>query len=318
MSNLNTEGKKHMFVTGATGFIGSVVTEYALAEGYVVRGLSRSEEGDAKLLALGATPVRGDLTTLDVLRHESVRADVVLHLAYIFDLTMDYEEILRIDAAAVDAIGEPLRGKNVPFVITSGTGLAAPDPSGGETTEESPLAQGTLPLLKRIRSERHALSLSEKGVRVSAIRLPPYVYGRGGGRGFVAVLIEMASRAREAIYIGDGALRMSAVHVDDAAKLYLLAAQKARPGDLFNGASSTTLSQREMMEVIGEMLDIPARSITVEEAEAKWGKFPVMFFNRENRASNHKAIQQLGWRPEEIDLVTDLKRGGYRRTWVDT
>ena len=107
-----------IFVTGATGYIGRVVTEKALAEGQAVRGLSQSEEGDARLGALGATPVRGELTSLDVLRQESAKAEAVLHLGFIHDWGMDFEEVLRIDAAAVDALGEPLRGTEKPFVIT--------------------------------------------------------------------------------------------------------------------------------------------------------------------------------------------------------
>ena len=127
-----------IFVTGATGYIGGIITEQALAAGHVACGLSRSDAGDAKLRALGATAERGDLTTLDVLRQQSAQAEAVLHLAYILDWAMDYEEILRLDAAAVDALGAPLRGTGKPFVITSGTAVVAPDPAGGETTEDSP------------------------------------------------------------------------------------------------------------------------------------------------------------------------------------
>ena len=220
-----------IFVTGATGYIGRVVTERVQAEGHTVHGLSRNEEGDAKLRALGATPVRGDLSSPDVLRRESSEADAVLHLAYIHDWGMDYEEILRIDAAAVDALGGPLRGTGKGFVVTSGTAVVEPDPAGGETTEESPLSE-TFVLKDRIRSERHALRLSEDGVRVSAVRLPPYVYGRGGSY-FVPMLMEMAAKAGESIYVDDGSLRTSGVHVDDAATLFLLAARGGEGGRRF-------------------------------------------------------------------------------------
>jgi nucleoside-diphosphate-sugar epimerase len=121
-----------IFVTGATGYIGRVVTERALAEGHAVYGLSRNEKGDAQLRALGAKPVRRELTSLDVLRQESAQAEAVLHLAYIHDFGMDYEEVLRIDAAAVDALGEPLRGTERALVITSGTAVVDPDPAGGQ------------------------------------------------------------------------------------------------------------------------------------------------------------------------------------------
>jgi len=297
-----------LFVTGATGYIGGVITEQALAAGHMVCGLSRSEQGDAKLRALGATPVRGDLFTLDVLRRESAQAEAVLHLAYIFDWAMDYEEILRVDAAAVDALGEPLRGTNKAFVITSGTAVVAPDPVGGETTEESPLSE-TFVLKDRIRSERHALDLSGAGVRVSAIRLAPYVYGRGGSG--VAMLMQMAAKAGESIYVDDGWLRTSDVHVDDAAALYLLAADKANAGDVFNGAASTTVTVREMAEAIGAALELPVRSVSREEAQAVWGDMTA-FVQHENRALNRKAVQELGWQPKSIDRLTDIRSGSYR------
>lgn len=297
-----------IFITGATGYIGGVITEQAFAEGHTVHGLSRSEAGDAKLRALGATPVRGDLTTLDVLRQESAQAEAVLHLAYLFDWAMDYEETLRIDAAAVDALGEPLRGTDKAFVITSGTAVVAPDPAGGETTEDSTLSE-TFVLKDRIRSERHALRLSEAGVRVSAIRLAPYVYGRGGSG--VAMLMQMAAKAGASIYVADGHLRTSDVHVDDAATLYLLAARKAKAGDVFNGTVSTTVTLREMAEAIGAALQVPVRSVSREEAEAIWGAM-TDFVQHENRASNRKAVEELGWQPEGIDMLTDIRSGSYR------
>lgn len=299
-----------IFVTGATGYIGRVVTERAIAEGHAVRGLSRNEEGDAQLRALESHPVRGELTSLDVLRQESAEADAVWHLAYIHDFGMDYEEVLRIDAAAVDALGEPLHGTGKALVVTSGTAVVAPDPAGGETTEDSPLSQ-TFVLKDRIRSERHALRLSEDGVRVSAIRLPPYVYGRGGST-FVPMLMQMAVKASESVYVNDGHLRTSDVHVDDAATLFLLAAKKAKAGDVFNGSGSTTVTLRELAEAIGAALQLPVRSVSREEAEARWGQFLTAFVQFENRASNRKAIQQLGWQPKGIDMLTDIRSGSYR------
>jgi len=299
-----------VFVTGATGYIGRVVTERALAAGHNVRGLSRTDEGDARLRALGATPVRGELTSLDVLRQESERAEVVLHLAFIHDFTMDHAEIRRFDAAAVDALGEPLRRTGKPLVVTSGTAVAAPDPEGGETTEDSPISE-TFILKDRILSERHALRLAEDDVQVSAIRLPPYVYGRGGSY-FAPLLMQMAAKAGESIYVDDGSIRTSDVHVDDAAELYLLVAKAAKPGEIFNGTGSTTVTLRELAEAIGEVLGLPVRSVSREEAEAKWGAFLTAFVQFENRASNRKAVQQLGWQPKGIDMLSDIRSGSYR------
>ncbi len=298
-----------IFVTGATGYIGRVVTERALAAGHTVHGLSRSDEGDARLQALGATVVRGELAGLEVLREESAQADAVLHLGFIHDFTMDYEEVLRVDAAAVDALAEPLRGTGKPLVITSGTAVVEPDPAGGETREDSPLAQSFV-LRHRIRSERHALDWSERGVRVSAIRLPPYVYGRGGSY-FLPLLMRNAAEAGESVYVGDGSLRTVGVHVDDAAELYLLATDRAKAGEVFNG-SGEIVTLRQMAEAIGETLQVPVRSVGRDEAAAVWGDFLAAFVLFENQPSNRKAIEQLGWQPTGVDMLTDVVSGSYR------
>ena len=299
-----------IFITGATGYIGRVVTERALAAGHQVHGLSRNAVGDARLRALGATPVRGELTSLDVLRSESDQAGAVLQLAYIHDWAMNYEDILRIDAAAVDALAEPLQGTDKALVVTSGTAVVEPDAGGGETTEEAPLS-ATFVLKDRIRSERHALRLAEIGVRVSAIRLPPYVYGRGGS-GFVPMLLQAAANAGESLYVDDGKLRTSDVHVDDAADLFLLAARSAKAGDVFNGTASTNVTLRELAEAIGAVLQVPVRSVSRAEADAQWGPFLTAFVQFENRASNRKAVQQLGWHPTGPDMLTDIRDGSYR------
>jgi nucleoside-diphosphate-sugar epimerase len=299
-----------IFITGATGYIGRVVTEEALAAGHSVRGLSRSDEGDARLRKLGATAVRGDLARPDILSEESSKADAVLHLGFIHDFTLDFNQVLRIDAAAVDALTEPLRGTGNALVITSGTAVVDPDPAGGETTEESPPTQ-TFVLKDRIKSERHALSLGQSGVRVSAIRLPPYVYGRGGSY-FVPLLMQTAAKLGESIYVDEGSLRTSDVHVDDAAALYLLAAEAAEAGEAFNGTGSTTVTLKELAEAIGAALGLPVRSVGRTEAEAKWGAFLTMFVQFENRASNRKAVQQLRWRPTGIDMLSDIRSGSYR------
>lgn len=297
-----------IFITGATGYIGRVVTELALAKGYKVRWLSRNEEGDAKLRALGATPVRGELTTLDVLRQESAQADAVLHLAFIHDLSVDHEIIRGVDIAAVNALGEPLRGTNKPLVITSGTAVVDPEPSGAESTEDSPPSK-TFVLGKRIICENNALRLKDEGV-VSAIRLPPYVYGRGGSY-FVPLLMQMAVKAGESIYVGDGSLRTCGVHVDDGAAMYLLAMRESKAGEVFN-ATSSIVSLKEFAEAIGAVLELPVRSVSREEADAKWGPFLTAFTQFENRPSSRKAIQQLGWQPKEVDLLTDIRSGSYR------
>ncbi len=297
-----------LFVTGATGYIGGVVVEQAIAEGHTVYGLSRSEQGDAKLKALGATPVRGELSSLDILRQQSAEADAVLHLGYIHDFTMDYNEVLKTDANAVNAIAEALRGTDKPFVTSSGTALVEQDPNGNETTEDSPPAKN--PILPRIRAEQHALSLAKDGVKVSVIRLPRYVYGRNGSF-FVPMLIQTAAKLGESLYIGEGKTHNTEVHVDDAAALYLLAAKHAKAGDVFNGSGSNTTLHKELAEAVGDALGVPTRSVNREEAVEKWGEFLTRFVDYSDRSSNRKAVEQLGWKPQGTDLLTDVRSGSY-------
>ncbi|KAI1770228.1 hypothetical protein F4818DRAFT_455843 [Hypoxylon cercidicola] len=170
-----------IFMTAANGYIGSRITGYAIAEGYIVVGLSRSEKGDETLRALGASSVRGDLFSYDVLREQSAKADIVIHLADALSQNMDkpYSKVVEIDNKAVDAITDGLKGSSTTFLITSGTLVTAADPKHGETNETSPL--WSHPLNERINCETYAIKqASAKGIRVVAVRLAPYVYGRGG------------------------------------------------------------------------------------------------------------------------------------------
>ncbi|KAL2066335.1 hypothetical protein VTL71DRAFT_2406 [Oculimacula yallundae] len=296
------------FITGATGYVGGVLTEKAIAQGHTVHGLSRNEEGDAKLKALGATPVRGDLSSLEVLRHQASEADAVCHLAYIHDFTRNYEEILAVDAAVVDALAEPLRGTNKPLVTTSGTLVVEPDPEGGETVEDSPPLKN--PVVDRLRSEKHALSKAKEGVRVSAIRLTGYVHGRGAS-GFVPMLMDYAAKSGESVYIDDGATQTSGVHVDDAAGMYLLAVEKSRPGDVWNCCEDESVSIKALAESVGEVMSVPTRSITREEATKRGGPILPLILTLVNRPSNQKAKKELGWEPKHQDILEDVRAGSY-------
>jgi nucleoside-diphosphate-sugar epimerase len=227
-----------------------------------------------------------------------------------FGIARDYGGSLQLPEAVRDALGMPLNGTGKALVVTSGTAIVEPDPAGSETNEDSPVSE-TFVLRDRIRSERHALRLSEEGVRVSALRLPPYVYGRGGSY-FVPLLMQKAAELGQSIYVDDGTLRTSAVHVDDAAELYLLAASKAKPGEVFNCTGSTNTSLRQLAEAIGAALELPVRSVSREEAEAKWGQFLTAFVQFENRASSAKAGRKLGWRPQAThNLLADITVGSY-------
>ncbi|OJI98646.1 hypothetical protein ASPVEDRAFT_38157 [Aspergillus versicolor CBS 583.65] len=297
------------FITGATGYIGRVVTELAVKEGYNVRGLSRREEGDALLQSLGATPVRGDLKSAELLTEESKNADIVFHLAFDHDFSKPYQDLVNLDIAAVSALAKGLEGTGKPLIVTNGTAGVQADPNGGETDETTPQAEHTFG--NRDVAEKHALSLVSKDVRVVCIRLPQYVYGRSNSTGFAAQLIKLALKSGEAVYIGDGEYCFSDVYVDDAAKLYLLAAKHAKAGDVFNGTGHTTTTYKAMANAVSELVKVPARSITPDDAVARWGPFLAAFIGIRNRASNKKAVQELGWTPVGPGLLWEVHTGSY-------
>ncbi|TVY33302.1 Uncharacterized protein LSUB1_G006744 [Lachnellula subtilissima] len=300
---------QRIFMTGANGYIGSLITEFAISEGYTVIGLSRSEKSDTKLRNLGAIPVRGDLHTYDVLTRESAQADVVIHLADALagNWGMEYSEVVRIHNAAVDAIAEGLKGSGKPFIETSGSLVTAPDPNGGETIESSPLVE--TPLNNRIDSEKYSLAQCDKGIKVSALRLAPYVYGRGGSG--VGVFMGTGAKNGEVTYVGDGSTCTTTVHVDDPARLYLLAIKNAKAGETYNATYETDVTSRALSEAMGEALGVPLRSLSFEDMASKMGQFFAKFLSAENRASNAKAVQELGWRPREKKILDDIKSGSY-------
>ncbi|EAW07074.1 putative NAD dependent epimerase/dehydratase [Aspergillus clavatus NRRL 1] len=302
--------RSRIFMTGASGYIGSVVLEQAVQQDYEVYGLSRSKESDEKIQGLGGIPVRGDLQSHQVLREQSSQADIVLHLADAWAGNfgkMEYEEVVRIDAGAVDAMGEGLKGSKKPLVITSGTLVVAADPTGKETDETSPLWDK--PLNDRIRCEQHAMGLCSQGITVSAIRLPPWVYGRGGSG--VRLFMTLFASMGEVFYVDEGAAHTSVVHVDDAAQLFLLAAQKAQAGDVFNGGSSHAVTTRELATAIAQTADLPLESLPYDEVVSKTGEFMARFLSEENRASGRKAREQMGWEPHGPGILDDILSGSY-------
>lgn len=306
--------QKRIFMTGATGYLGQVLTEFAIAQGYTVRGLSRAEANDTKLTRLGATPVRGDLETLDVLKSESSRADIVMHLAdALLGLGFDtpYDKVLAIDAAAVDAMVAGLQtsdSEKKTLITTSGTMMARPDPEGGETAEDAPVMLESP--ITRYKAWDHAKAVAERaGVRVLCVRLAPFVYGRGGSG--VKMFMEGAAASGAATYVDGGSTRTTTVHVDDAARLYLLVAQKGRAGEAYNASAETNVTMKELQGAIAETLGVPALNLSKEDALAKMPPFLVNFLITENRGSNKKAVSELGWRPTEPGIVEDILKGSY-------
>lgn len=306
--------QKRIFMTGATGYLGQVLTEFAIAQGYKVRGLSRAEANDAKLTRLGATPVRGDLETLDVLRSESAQADIVMHLAdALLGMGFDtpYDKVLAIDAAAVDAMVAGLGSSDSDtktLITTSGTMMARPDPDGGETDEDAPVLLESP--ITRYKAWDHARAVADKaGVRTLCVRLAPFVYGRGGSG--VRMFMEGAAASGAAAYVGGGSTRTTTVHVDDAARLYLLVAQEGRAGEAYNASAETSVTMKELQGAVAETLGVPVLDLSKEDALAKMPFFLVNFLITENRGSNKKAVSELGWQPTEPGIVEDILRGSY-------
>ena len=258
-----------VFVTGATGFIGSAVVRELLEAEHHVAGLARSDQAAASLADAGAEVHRGSLTDLDSLRAGAAEADGVIHTAYIHDFspTGDPAAAARTDGRAIEAIGETLAGSGRPLVVASGTALLAP---GRLATEDDNDARGhaASPGLRAgLRSQ-----FAGRGVRVSAMRLPPSVHGQGD-HGFVPALIGIARAKGLAAYVGDGSNRWAAVHRLDAARLFRLALESAPAGTRLHAVGDEGVPFRDIAAVIGRHLDLPVTSISREEADAHFGGF---------------------------------------------
>lgn len=301
--------RKRLFITGASGYLGTVITALAIKEHYSVFGLSRTEDSDRKLEILGAVPVRGDLTSLDVLRREAAASDGVIHLAtsYTFG-EPTYDVALPIDTAAVDAIVAGLAGSSKPLIVTAGTLQVVPDAEGRETDESAPVNVETT--FKRHLVEAHALSLADKGIRVTSIRLAPYVYGRGGSG--VARMMGMGVKMGGLVTVDGGRNRTTTVHVDDAARLYLLALEGSKGGEVFNASADTDVTAAELYKTIGEAVGVPVRDMSFDEAKEAMGEMVTWFLGAENRASGEKARRLLGWEVGEMGILDEIKRGSYR------
>lgn len=292
-----------VFVTGATGHIGSAVVDELLEAGHHVTGLARSDSSDAALRAKGAAVHRGDLDDLDGLREAAAASDGVIHLAFKHDFD-DFVGAAETDLRAVQAIGEALAGSDRPFVSTSGTLLLAFLGEGGVATE-----QDTLPGGPRVDSENAVIALAERGVRSSVIRLSPLVHSDLDHHGFAHHLINTARGTAKSAYLADGANRWPGVHTLDAAHLYRLALENAPAGTRLHGVADEGVPFRDIAAVIGRHLNVPTVSIPAEEA-GHFG-FLALFAALDNPTSNALTQKVLDWHPERAGLLEDLDAGHY-------
>lgn len=297
-----------VFVTGATGFIGSAVVRELIEAGHQVLGLARSDAAAASLVAAGAQVHRGSLDDLDSLRSAATASDGVIHLAFIHDFFADYEGAVRTDLHAIQTIGAALEGSGKPFVITSGTLMLTFFLPQGRLGTEKDVADAGL-VAPRVVSENTVLALSRRGVRSSIVRLSPSVHDTRRG-GFTQIMVAIAREKGVSGYVGDGSNRWPAVHQLDAARLFRLALEKAPAGSVLHGVAEEGVPTRTIAEVIGQHLDLPVVSIAPEDA-GKHFSWLGPFSSRDNPTSSALTRELLGWQPVHPTLLQDLEEGGY-------
>lgn len=297
-----------VFVTGASGHIGSAVVPELLSAGHQVVGLARSDASAAALEAAGAEVRRGDLDDLEGLQEGAATADGVIHLAYNHDWMRsgDFQAAVDLDLRAVTALGAGLEGSDKPFVGTSGTAmLAVAGITDRPGTERDALDGGP-----RIDAENHVIALAQSGVRSSVVRLPPLVHSTLDHHGFGPTLIGIAREKGVSGYVGDGLNRWPAVHTLDAAHLYRLALESAPAGTRLHAVDDDGVPFREIAEVIGRMLGVPTAAIAPEAAGEQFS-FLAPFVSVDNPASADLTRELLGWAPTHPGLVEDLEDGHY-------
>jgi nucleoside-diphosphate-sugar epimerase len=292
-----------VFVTGATGFIGSAIVPELIDAGHHILGLARSDAAAKSLIAARADVHRGSLEDLESLRSGAAAADGVIHAAFIHDFA-NYGPAAEADKLAIETLGDALAGSDRPFIVTSGTLLLQRQRQYSLATEEDTPNPG----FPR-KSEEAALALAARGVRASVLRLPPSVHGNGD-HGFVPRLISIAQEKGVSAYIGDGLNRWPAVHRLDAAHLYKLALENSSVGARYHGVADEGIPTREIAEVIGRHLNLPVVSKSLAEAADHFG-WIAMFFGIDAPASSAQTQERLGWRPVQPGLIADLNAEHY-------
>lgn len=292
-----------VFLTGATGFIGSRIVPELLGAGHQVLGLTRSDAGARWLEQAGAEVWRGTLEDPDSLARGAAQADAVIHTAFDHDFSRFVENCEK-DRRVIGAMAAALVGSDRPLIITSGTGIGSPGP-GQAAVEQA--VDWTHPN-PRIASERAGVEAADKGVSVAVVRLPQ-VHDRRK-QGLITPYIEVSRAKGLAAYVGDGANRWPAAHVTDVARLYGLALERHEAGARYHAVAEEGVSTREIAEVVGEGLGVPVASLSPEQAKEHFG-WLAMFAALDMPASSAWTRQRLGWTPSGPDLITDLRAMDY-------
>ncbi len=296
-----------VFVTGASGHIASALIPDLTSGGHEVVGLARSDEGAAKVAAMGAEVQRGDLADLDGLREAAAAADGVVHLAFRHDamLAGDLEAAVTADMEAINALAEPLKGTGKALVGTSGTLMLLGAGLNRTGTEDD-----TVPGGYRVDAENAVIGFAGEGIRSSVVRLPPVVHSNLDKHGFVPTLIAGARAAGRSGYLGDGSNRWPAGHTLDAAHLYRLAVESAPAGSRLHGVGDEGVALREIAETIGRHLDVPCVQIPQDEAQAQFGWLAGLVA-ADNPTSSALTQERLGWAPTHPGLIADMDEGHY-------
>jgi nucleoside-diphosphate-sugar epimerase len=291
-----------VFVTGASGWVGSAVTAELIAAGHQVVGLARSDASAEAIAAAGAEVQRGDITDLGSLRAGAEGADGIIHTAFIHDFNA-HEDAAAVDFAAVELFGDLLEGSDRPLVIASGILGAVSD----ETDRPDPATSWS----PRLLTEQTLLGFADRGIRSSAVRLAPTVHG-DGDHGFMATLIGIDRERGSSGYIGDGSNTWPAVHRLDAAHLFCLAFEKAPAGSALHAVDDEGVPLRDVAEVIGRHLDVPVVSVAPENAVDHFSWLG-RFLGIDSHASSTITRELLGWEPTHPGLIEDLELGHYFR-----
>jgi nucleoside-diphosphate-sugar epimerase len=289
-----------IFVTGASGWIGSSLVPELIGAGHQVLGLARSDSSARRVADLGAEVLRGDLSDLDALRDGSLESDGVIHLAFVVPSISP--AAIQADAAAIETFATSLAGTGKPLVVSGGT-LSTP----GRITTEADELIAIGPIAARITNMKAALAAADRGVRAALVMLPRSVHGNGERHGFIPQLIARARAKGVSGYLGDGFSRWPAVHVKDAATLYRLAIEHAPAGAVLNAVGDEGVPVREIAEAIGRQLQLPARSLPAEEYEGML----VRLLSTDMPASSAITRRLLDWEPTHPGLIDDIDHGQY-------
>jgi len=294
----------HVFVTGATGWVGSAVIEELRAAGHTVAGLARSEAAATALASAGITVHRGSLEDLECLRAGAAAADAIIHTAFNHDFSR-FAENGAAEQRAIEALGTALAGTERPLIVTSGVALIAP---GRVVTEDDVRDPDAVPFPRD--PESAAAAVAARGVRVSVIRLAPSVHGEGEHHGFVPRVIALAREHGTSAYVGNGENRWPGVHRRDAARLYRLALERAAEHAVYHAVADEGVPFRKIADVIGRRLNLPVASISGDDVGAHFGWF-AMFAQIDACASSAETQQSLAWHPTEPALLDDLDSAAY-------